>query len=831
VTTQVAELLADSGDPFAICVSQYSRAPNAFWREVLGLDPDPWQETANRALAHGHKRLSIRSGHGVGKAEPVSNWIDTPDGRRRWGDLAPGDRLFGRDGEVTHIVACHDQGVRPMFRVTFDDGTSCRVCAEHLWTVRGRAQRRVDRVGGRSGEFVTLTTAELLAQGVKRRNGAAEARQWELPRHGAAQYPWRDVPIPSYLLGAALGDGVLNNTGLLLHGSAEKAAHWSAACSAAAVSHRVTDRGGGDRVSVYLHRQIPALRTLGLAAATGSDKFVPVDYKENAPAMRLALLQGLMDADGTCAASGVAVYTSVSRRLADDVAWLVRSLGGKAFVGEAQPSHYTKDGQRIRVQDHYDVTVRMPPGMDPFTLPSKAVRLRPCQDRYLTRWIDGIEPDGEEAAMCVTVDAADGLYLADDFIVTHNSVWVAGTVTWFVCTRAPHKVGITAPSAPQLFDALFAELKSMLRRLPPAWADLFEIQESRVELKAAPDECFISARTSRKDNPESLQGLHSHNMLLCVDEASGVDEAVFEAAGGSMSSPNAITVLTGNPTRATGFFWRTHVIERDRWFCMRVSCVDSPRVDRAFIDEIAGRYGEDSNQFRIRVLGEFPTADEDTVIPAGLVDAAMARDVAPNLAVPEIWGLDVARFGADSSVLVKRRGNKVTEMPRRWTGVDTMGLAGAVKAEFDMLPPPARPALIVIDVIGIGSGVVDRLIEQNLPVLGLNVGETPSVAGRFVRMRDELWIRAREWLEARNVSLPYDERLRADLAGPRLFFMSDGRMQVESKTQMRSRGLPSPDAGDALVQTFAPGGMALQLGMGGLLNPRIPLRRVIAGTE
>jgi|KBSSwiStaDraftv2_1062776.scaffolds.fasta_scaffold08103_4 hypothetical protein len=376
-----------------------------------------------------------------------------------------------------------------------------------------------------------------------------------------------------------------------------------------------------------------------------------------------------------------------------------------------------------------------------------------------------------------------------------------------------------------------SDVRAAFRLLPPAWQDLFDVDSDHVKLKAAPDECFVTARTSRADNPESLQGLHSANLLLVVDEASGVSEQVFEAASGSMSTPGALTILTGNPTRATGFFWRVHNLERDRWFTMRVDCHDSPRVDRAFIEEIANRYGEDSNAWRVRVLGEFPTADEDTVIPAGLIDSAMSRDVAPNLAVPEIWGLDVARFGADSSVLVKRRGNKVTEMPRRWTGVDTMGLAGAVKAEFDMLPPPARPALIVIDVIGIGSGVVDRLIEQNLPVLGLNVGETPSVAGRFVRMRDELWIRCREWLEARNVSLPYDERLRADLAGPRLSFMSDGRMQVESKTQMRSRGLPSPDAGDALVQTFAPGGMALQLGMGGLLNPRIPVRRVIAGTE
>jgi NAD(P)H-dependent FMN reductase len=298
-----------------------------------------------------------------------------------------------------------------------------------------------------------------------------------------------------------------------------------------------------------------------------------------------------------------------------------------------------------------------------------------------------------------------------------------------------------------------------------------------------------------------------------------------------MSTPNAITLLTGNPTRSTGFFWRVFNMERDRWWSLRVSCTESPRVTQDFVEEIANRYGEDSNAYRVRVLGEFPLADEDTVIPAALIDSAMARDVPLDLTMPEIWGLDVARFGSDQSVLIKRRGTRITEMPRRWTGVDTMSVAGAVKHEFDALPMPNKPGLIVIDVIGVGSGVVDRLTEQNLPVLGLNVAEVPSIVGRFARLRDELWFRVREWLEGRNVQMPYDERLRADLAAPRLSFLSDGRMQVESKQMLRSRGFASPDSADALCLTFAAPGMALQLGLGNVLNTKIPVRGAIKGME
>jgi hypothetical protein len=307
-----------------------------------------------------------------------------------------------------------------------------------------------------------------------------------------------------------------------------------------------------------------------------------------------------------------------------------------------------------------------------------------------------------------------------------------------------------------------------------------------------------------------MAGLHAPHILLVADEASGIDEAVYEAAGGSMSSPGAVTVLIGNPTRSSGFFWRAHVMERDRWFTMKVSSADSRRVTPSFVTEIAQRYGLDSNAYRVRVLGEFPVADADTLIAATLVDDAMTRDVALDLTHPELWGVDVARFGSDASVLIKRRGNVVPEMPRRWRQFDTMQLAGAIKAEYDA--QQVKPALIVIDVIGIGAGVVDRLHEQNLPILGVNVAEVASTTGRYARLRDELWVRCREWLETRAVRLPRDDQLRDDLVAPRYAFLSDGRMQIESKNLMRARGLASPDSADALIHTFAEQGLGIASG-------------------
>ena len=391
-----------------------------------------------------------------------------------------------------------------------------------------------------------------------------------------------------------------------------------------------------------------------------------------------------------------------------------------------------------------------------------------------------------------------------------KSCLAAWVMVWFANTRAPFKVAVTAPTAPQMFDVLWPELVKWFNLLPPGWRQLWDITSDHITLRAD-QECFITARTSRPDKPEAMAGLHSSHILLVADEASGIDEAVYEAAGGAMSSPGAITLLIGNPTRSSGFFWRCHLMERDRWFTMRVSSADSKRVTPDFVTEIAQRYGTDSNAYRVRVLGEFPVADDNTLIAASLVDDAMSRDVALDLSAVEIWGVDVARFGTDASVLIKRRGSVVPEMPRRWRQFDTMQFAGAIKQEYDA--QGVKPALIVIDVIGIGAGVVDRLHEQNLPILGVNVAEVASTTGRYARLRDELWVRCREWLETRSCRLPRDDQLRDDLVAPRYAFLSDGRMQVESKNQMRSRGLASPDSADALIHTFAEQGLGIASGM------------------
>ena len=259
-------------------------------------------------------------------------------------------------------------------------------------------------------------------------------------------------------------------------------------------------------------------------------------------------------------------------------------------------------------------------------------------------------------------------------------------------------------------------------------------------MKGAPESSFISARTSSAERPEALAGIHSEHVLLICDEASAIPEAVFESAAGSMSGHTATTILIGNPTRNTGLFFRTHHQLKSDWFTMHVSCRDNRLVSEDFVNQIAATYGEASNAFRVRVLGEFALRDDDSLIAADLVDAAMDRDVVLDTTQDLIYGVDIARFGSDRTVLMKRQGNVVLGF-RHWSGEDLMGTVGRIvhEAELD------KPVTIAIDSIGLGGGVADRLRELGYPAVDVNVSESVAMNQQAARLRDELWLSVRDW--------------------------------------------------------------------------------------
>jgi hypothetical protein len=438
----------------------------------------------------------------------------------------------------------------------------------------------------------------------------------------------------------------------------------------------------------------------------------------------------------------------------------------------------------------------------------------------------GVEPDEWQKDFLNAVASGERKISIRSGHGVGKSTTASWAMLWFLLTRYPVKVVVTAPTSAQLYDALFAELKRWVKELPPTIQDLLDVKQERIELKASSTEAFISARTSRAEQPEALQGVHSENVMLVADEASGVPEAVFEAAAGSMSGHNALTILLGNPVRSSGFFFETHNRLKDEWWTKRVSCEDSARVSQEYIDDMKSRYGEESNAYRIRVLGEFPRSDDDTIIPMELLESAKHRDTRAYEDAPIVWGLDVARFGSDSSVLCKRQSNVVHTL-ERWRNLDLMQLTGAVVAQYEACDHKSRPAEILVDSIGLGAGVVDRLIELKLPARGINVSESPAMGGTYLNLRAELWHKAKAWLEKRDCKIPNNEDLIGELATVRYTFTSNGKIKIESKDDIRKRGLKSPDMADAFVLTFASDAATISWGSNNSWGK--PLKRLIRG--
>lgn len=410
-----------------------------------------------------------------------------------------------------------------------------------------------------------------------------------------------------------------------------------------------------------------------------------------------------------------------------------------------------------------------------------------------------------------------------------KSTSVAWIIVHHIICRFPQKTLVTAPTSPQLFDALASEVKACINRLPDALKELLEVQVESILLRASPDESFVSFRTAKAETPEAMAGMHSENMLLIGDEASGLSQPVIDAMSGSLADPNATMILIGNPVRTSGSFFDAFHKLRSIWTCFHTSSLGHPNVSGEDIEAKKLEYGEDSNRYRVRVLGEFPAGDEDTCIPFELVESSLRRDVRPLL-VKEIWGVDCARFGNDTSALARRKGNTLVKPVEEKKGWDTMRLAGWVKSEYDDMALDNKPSEILVDSIGIGAGVVDRLMELGLPARGINVSESPSIfTDRYLNMRAELWFTGKDWFQAKDCNLNGDEALGAELVGPRFKYTSSGKIQVESKDDMKKRGVKSPNRADAFLLTLASKSVSAVAGSKGATSWTQPLKRKIAG--
>ena len=396
---------------------------------------------------------------------------------------------------------------------------------------------------------------------------------------------------------------------------------------------------------------------------------------------------------------------------------------------------------------------------------------------------------------------------------------LAMVIWWYMITRPHCRIPCTAPTENQLRDVLWAELTKQHRQMDDYFADFFEMTTDRIFHVDHKATWFAVARTARKEASESFQGFHEENMMFVVDEASGVPDEIFDVMEGAMTDLGNKALLVGNPTRTFGFFHSTHHEYADKpWKVFHFSSEESELVKKnpQWLENMADRPGgKTSNFYRVHVLGEFPIEDDSTVIPLPWIVAAVDREIEyirplSNRAVDSV-GVDIAAGGDNDTVFCFLKGVRVIGLVA-YEKEESMKAAGRVAGLTRRGPEtrkykgrrrPIPPELIRIDVCGVGIGVYERLMEQGLDVMGIDVREATSDPTLYVNKRSELYWKLREHFESGMISIPNDKVLIRELASIKYELDSRGRILIWSKQRMKKEGIKSPDRAEALMLAFA----------------------------
>lgn len=784
--------------------------PVSFVREAFEAEPDAWQLDVLRAFPTS-PRLAMVACAGPGKAQPSDLRLETPDGERCFGDLKIGDWVFGGDGKPTRVTGVFERGVLPVYRVSFDDGSATLACGEHIWKVRARAERArkyseaYNRSTAASEVWSLLTTEQIIRRGVRIPKGKFALRQFEIPRQGAVEYPATVQPVDAYVLGVWLGDGVRNSGRYATKPTAEIEDE---------IRRRGYETSGARDGIVQVYGLATELRRLGLFRLYSHQRYVPPLFKRASAQQRRDMLCGLMDTDGEIADDGHMQFSSTSLELAEDVQWLARSLGGVAYQTKPKkPFYYSPSGEKIAGRTCYRVTLNLP--FNPFRVPHRKERWKdpyrsPKSVRYMTRKLDGIEPAGEAVCRCIQVEAEDGLYLTNDFIVTHNTA-VLAWIGWNLLLTRPYSFGgATSISGQNLYANLWPELSRWYAK-SKVLQGIFEMTRAAIFARSAPATWRLEARTWAKDATaeqigNALSGLHGTYPFWLLDESGGMPESILPICE-SIFAGNPVEahiVQAGNPIQRSGPLYRAAMRARDLWRVVRITGDPddpdrSPRIPVEYAREQIRQYGQDNPYVRVRIFGEFPEGDFNSLIAPDEVEASFRRlyrehDISNSA---KVLGVDVARFGDDASVVFPRQGLQGFK-PLVYRNLDGIQGAGAVArkwVDWDV------DACFIDASGGFGASWTDQLRMLGKSPIGVQFAGEAHDKSRYYNKRTEMYFDCVEWIK-RGGALPACPELVAGLGETTYIFKGD-RLLLEPKEDVKARIGYSPDHADALALTFA----------------------------
>jgi len=385
-------------------------------------------------------------------------------------------------------------------------------------------------------------------------------------------------------------------------------------------------------------------------------------------------------------------------------------------------------------------------------------------------------------------------------------------ILWFLFVNYNSQIPCTAPTADQMYDVLWKELSIWISRMPPSVQAKYDWGRDHVRIKESPETWFARAKTSSKENSEALAGVHADHVLTIADEASAVEERIFNTAEGAWTSGDILVILISNPTRNEGYFYDTHHKLRDNWQPIQFSSIDSPVVDEKYEANIAERHGRDSAEYGIRVLGNFP--NEGEMDDSGYVSMFTEDIINTQPDFGEeltrwrgtlILGVDPAGEGDDKTSFYLRDNSKAKKIYEEITS-RAKGIAERIitfAEQYDI-----RPRNIIVDSFGVGADVAKEvaiLSKGHMNIYSVNVGEPSnreSDQELYINKRAEMYWKLRQWFRQGGEIID-NKNTEDELRTIKFKRNSKGKIQIMPKVDMKKKyGFKSPNDADALALTF-----------------------------
>lgn len=727
----------------------------------------------------------------------------TLHGWRNIEDIKVGDRVRCPDNSTAEVIRIPFDGKDECYEFTFADGRKVVSGQDHLWQIE-IANRTLKRGSRREIIRTTKQIADFFEKNV-RNSKTKDVRNILIPLTApvnTSKTYFHNLPVDPYLLGLILGDGYIGRNGVQLTTADEEIVQSCADLWPDGIISRPPLRVDFCKPS----KMMTIIRNLGLYGCKSNSKFIPKQYKYSDIESRWAILQGLMDADGTIGHDGNCSFTSVSKQLASDVQELIWSLGGKATLSDARPSHYVNsDGKKVTCQDAYHLYIQIKDKDKIFRLGRKKARCTGFNggSSIPKLRIIGVKPVGVKKCKCITIDDPRGLFLTNNYVVTHNSAKTQSIARLLLYIAEHQRVRIVCGR--EIQDTIEESVFMVLRDLITAHNLAYDVKKVGItHLTSGSEFRFKGFREQGAVNIKGFEGAD----ILWNDEAQTTTKTTLDMMIPTIRKENSKLFFTLNRYLRDDAVM--DLVGRPDCLHIKINYFDNPFCPLTLKHEAELCRNKSERDYRHIWLGE-PLSQAGAYLfdTEKLAKTHTIQPYGDLFKKQRVMGVDIAAEGDDGCVatILDRVSNihwRATEQIR-WDENDTMLSVGKIVSLIGQF----KPDVVIIDKGNMGKGVVDRLLELKLRnVYAFDGASIDGVdAAHYANCRANAYYLVEEWVSQGWLIIPKENKeLVKQLEKIKMKYRSDGKRLIEQKLEMKKappKGIGySPDEADSLMMAI-----------------------------